>query len=114
MSPALQSLLAEVTRPQRGNGRMAALCAAAAAMAGILLLGLSGWFITGAAMAGVTGIAAVQAFNYLLPSAAIRLLAIIRTVSRYGERLLSHKSALFALATLRVRLFDDCCAVPSR
>ncbi|WP_336960075.1 ATP-binding cassette domain-containing protein [Sphingobium aquiterrae] len=106
MSPALHSLLAEVSRPQCSNGRLAALCAAAAAMAGILLLGLSGWFITGAAMAGAAGIAAVQTFNYLLPSAAIRLLAIIRTVSRYGERLLSHKSALFALATLRVRLFE--------
>jgi ATP-binding cassette subfamily C protein CydC len=50
-------------------------------------------------------VAAVQAFNYLLPSAAIRGLAITRTATRYGERLLGHKAALLTLAGLRSRLF---------
>jgi ABC-type transport system involved in cytochrome bd biosynthesis fused ATPase/permease subunit len=70
----------------------------------VLLLGLSGWFITGAAPAGAGGIIAVQAFNYLLPGAAIRALAIISTVGRYDESLASHRAALLAMATLRTDL----------
>ncbi|OZA63996.1 MAG: hypothetical protein B7X78_05355, partial [Sphingomonadales bacterium 39-62-4] len=50
--------------------------------------------------------AAVQAFNYLLPSASIRGLAITRTLARYFERLLSHRDALNSLADLRPRLFS--------
>lgn len=103
----LETLLAEVSRPHRHATRMAILCAACAAIAGVLLLGLSGWFITGAALAGAAGVVvAVQAFNYLLPSAAIRLLAIVRTTARYGERLYGHMAALSALALFRVRLFE--------
>lgn len=101
----LEALLKQVSRPYRHATRGAMLCAACAAICGILLLGLAGWFITGAALAGAAGVAAVQAFNYLLPSAAIRLLAIGRTVTRYGERLYGHKAALSALALFRVRLF---------
>ncbi|RYY43646.1 MAG: ABC transporter, partial [Sphingomonadales bacterium] len=47
-----------------------------AAAASVALLGISGWFLTGSAIAGAGGLAAVTAFNYLLPSAAIRALAI--------------------------------------
>ncbi|MBT0669991.1 ATP-binding cassette domain-containing protein [Novosphingobium profundi] len=86
----------------------------AAALAGLLLLGISGWFLTGAAIAGAGGLLAVQAFNYLIPSAAIRLLAILRTVARYSERLLSHKAALGAMAQLRARLFRVLAAQDSR
>ena len=77
----------------------------AAALAGVALLALSGWFLTGAARAGAGGVASVRAFNYLLPSAGIRGLAIARTLSRYGERLFGHRAALFALADLRPALF---------
>lgn len=75
----------------------------AAGAAGLMLLALSGWFLTAAAMAGAAGMAA--SLNYLIPSAAIRALAIIRTVARYGERLWSHEAALAALAHLRSALF---------
>ena len=109
---SLHALLEDVARPYRSATRFAILCAAVAAIAGILLLGLAGWFITGAALAGAAGIAAIQAFNYLLPSAAIRLLAIGRTVSRYGERLYGHKAALSTLALFRVRLFEALLAKP--
>ncbi|MGM3253256.1 heme ABC transporter ATP-binding protein/permease CydC, partial [Escherichia coli] len=64
------------------------IAALLAGMSGLLLLALSGWFLTAAALAGAAGAAAT--FNYLLPSAAIRGFAIIRTASRYGERLWSH------------------------
>ncbi|MGN6376801.1 MAG: ATP-binding cassette domain-containing protein [Sphingomonas sp.] len=89
----------------RGLIRWAALAAIVAALSSILLLAISGWFLTAAAIAGAAGPVAAVAFNYLIPSATIRLLAILRTVSRYGERLLSHKAALLAMADLRGRLF---------
>ena len=72
-------------------------------MAGIALLGLSGWFITAAGLAGLTASAA--AFNVFVPSAGIRLLALLRTAGRYGERVWNHDAALAALAALRERLF---------
>lgn len=94
--------------------RRATLCAVIAALAGIALLALAGWFLTAAAMAGAAGTIAVQAFNYLVPSAAIRLLAILRTVSRYGERLWSHRAALEAMGGLRASLFARLAAQDSR
>lgn len=108
----MDRLLAEAAAPERRTFRIAGLLAAAATIAAVLLLGLSGWFITGAALAGLGGVAAVQAFNYLLPSAAIRLLAIVRTSARYGERLYGHKAALMALATVRTRLFGRLLCAP--
>lgn len=72
-------------------------------LAGIALLGLSGWFITAAGLAGLTASAA--AFNVFVPSAGIRLLALLRTAGRYGERVWTHDAALAALAALRERLF---------
>ncbi|MDE2410181.1 MAG: ATP-binding cassette domain-containing protein [Sphingomonadales bacterium] len=94
-----------VNRAQRRTRHAALAAGALAAVAGVGLLAISGWFLTGAALAGAGGMAAVQAFNYLLPSAAIRGLAIVRTLGRYGERLLGHRAALFVLAELRPRLF---------
>lgn len=102
----MDRLLAGAIGPERRTFRIASLLAAVATIAAVLLLGLSGWFITGAALAGLGGTLAVQGFNYLVPSATIRLLAIVRTASRYGERLHGHRAALMALATVRARLFD--------
>jgi membrane protein implicated in regulation of membrane protease activity len=82
--------------------------------ASVLLLALSGWFLTAAALAGGAGIVAAQAFNYMLPSAAIRLLAIVRTGARYGERLASHGAAFGALARLRPALYRAITAAPPR
>ena len=59
----------------------------------MLLLGISGWFIRAAALAGAAGTTAAVAFNTLLPSACIRLLAIVRTGCRYSERLSGHEAA---------------------
>jgi ATP-binding cassette subfamily C protein CydC len=102
---ALKSLVAREARRQRGALALAALCAAGTALATVLLLGLSGWFLAGAAAAGAAGTVAAQAFNYLLPSAGIRFLAILRTAARYGERLFGHEVALRALADIRRDLF---------
>jgi ATP-binding cassette subfamily C protein CydC len=109
---ALHALVADTMRPQRRATAAALLSGVAAALVAVLLLGLSGWFIAGAAVAGTAGVAAIQAFNYLLPSAAIRMFAIIRTLARYGERLYGHRAALSALATLRVAIFTRLMAQP--
>ena len=101
----IERLLRDATRRQRRSTVIAISLAMVAAVAGVALLALSGWFLTGAAIAGASGIASVRAFNYLLPSAGIRGLAIARTLSRYSERLYSHRAALFALADLRPTLF---------
>lgn len=105
MTDPLAAILRLARAPQRRWFRTASAMAAMAAIAAIVLLALSGWFIVAAALAGLAGVAAAQAFNYLLPSAAIRLLAIMRTGGRYGERLVGHQAALRALADVRVRLF---------
>jgi len=71
-------------------------------LAGAALLGLSGWFITAAALAGLVGIGVD--FDVFRPSAGVRFLALGRTAARYGERLLTHDATLRALAELRVKL----------
>jgi ATP-binding cassette subfamily C protein CydC len=109
-----RAFLARQLRRRRGDLAVATLSAVAAAAAAILLFGLSGWFLAGAALAGLAGPAAVQAFNYLLPSAGLRAFAILRTVGRYGERLFSHRAALHALAALRPALFAGLAAAPPR
>lgn len=65
------------------------------------LMALSGWFIASMAVAGVTAVP----FNYFFPAAAIRALAILRTVGRYAERLVTHEAAFRILAHLRDWLF---------
>lgn len=110
------SPLHQLVRQERRRQRMtlvgAALSAALVAAASVALLGLSGWFIAGAAAAGLGGKAVALTFNYLLPSAAIRFLAIVRTLARYGERLLGHQAAFRALARIRPALFQGLAAAP--
>ncbi len=108
----LQRLLAAEHRRQRGRLLAAGASAATVAVASVLLLGISGWFITGAALAGAAGAASAMAFNILLPSACIRLLAIVRTGCRYSERLCGHDAALRALARIRPALFQALAASP--
>ncbi|PSH68787.1 ABC transporter ATP-binding protein [Phyllobacterium brassicacearum] len=83
-----------------------AVLAAITVFAGIALLGLSGWFITATAIAGLSSAAAL-AFDVFAPAAAIRFLALARTAARYGERLVTHDATLGVLAGLRERLFRN-------
>ena len=105
-------MIAGQVRVQNGRLWAAAVAGALVSAASVGLLGLSGWFIVGSAIAGAGGLMAVQAFNYLLPSACIRLLAIVRTAARYGERVAGHEAALNALARMRPALFDALAAAP--
>ena len=115
MSPSPVTVLIRAEgRRQRLRLASAALAAASAAAAAVLLLGLSGWFLAGAAAAGAGGAAAVLAFNFLLPSAGIRFLAVTRTGARYVERLVGHEAALLALAGLRAAIFAGLAAAPAQ
>ncbi|MAZ17750.1 MAG: thiol reductant ABC exporter subunit CydC [Ahrensia sp.] len=79
-------------------------------IAGIALLGLSGWFITAAGLAGLAGLGI--AFDVFRPSAGVRFLALGRTAARYGERILTHDATLRSLARLRVQLLDAMAHLP--
>lgn len=105
--------LAEAAAPQRETMLWATVSAVGAMLAGAVLLALSGWFLAGTALAGAAGASAALAFNYMLPSALIRLLAIGRTAGRYLERLMTHSAALRTLARLRPALFARFCALPA-
>lgn len=70
-------------------------------IAGIGLLSLSGWFLSAAAVAGLT-LATAQAFNYFTPGGGVRFLSIMRTASRYCERLATHEATFRLLTQLRV------------
>ncbi|RFB85357.1 ABC transporter ATP-binding protein [Rhizobium leguminosarum bv. trifolii] len=100
LKPILRLFLAE----RRRALLLGAALSAATVTAGIALLGLSGWFITATALAGLSAAAAIT-FDVFAPSAGIRLLAIVRTGARYGERLATHDATLGVLAALRERLF---------
>lgn len=89
---------------RRGMLLAGAVLAGLTMLAGVALLGLSGWFITATAIAGLTTATALM-FDVFAPSAGIRLLALGRTVTRYGERLTTHDATLGILAALRERLF---------
>ncbi len=76
-------------------------------LAAIALLGMSGWFICAAAVAGAAAPDGVAVgFNFLQPAAQIRALAIIRTLARYGERLSSHEATFRVLAEIRCWFFS--------
>lgn len=72
-------------------------------LAGSALLGLSGGFLTAAALAGVGGIG--SGFNFFSPSAGIRGLTMARIVSRYFEKLVGHDVTLRIARDARVWFF---------
>ncbi|MES2533854.1 MAG: ATP-binding cassette domain-containing protein [Pseudomonadota bacterium] len=100
LQPLLRPFLA--TQPRRLA--LGAAMAALTVLMGMALLGLSGWFITATALAGLQAATALG-FDVFMPSSGIRLLAMGRTLSRYGERLVTHDATFAALADLRTRLF---------
>jgi ATP-binding cassette subfamily C protein CydC len=77
----------------------------AASLAGIGLLGVSGWFISAAGLA--TAMGAGFAFNYLTPGAIVRFMAILRTAGRYGEQVTAHNHLLDLLKILRLWVWDQ-------
>lgn len=99
---ALWRIFRLILRDQQIALMRSAILSLVVLIAGIALLGLSGWFITAAAAAGLAGMGAV--FDVFRPSAMVRFLALGRTAARYGERMLTHDATLKALTSIRVRL----------
>ncbi|PHV14551.1 ABC transporter ATP-binding protein [Janthinobacterium sp. BJB1] len=100
----LHPVLRQLLLAQPGKLIAGAVLAALTVVAGMALLGLSGWFITATSIAGLHASTAIV-FDVFGPSAGIRLLAIGRTGSRYAERLVTHDATFAALAAIRVQLF---------
>ncbi|MDF3856512.1 ATP-binding cassette subfamily C protein CydC [Paracoccus pantotrophus] len=100
-------LIAREQRPALARGAALSLVVL---LMGVALLGLSGWFITAAAAAGLAGAGAV--FDVFRPSAMVRFLALGRTAARYGERLLTHDAVLRGLESLRLGLLRGVLRAP--
>ncbi|MCK6157244.1 ATP-binding cassette domain-containing protein [Moraxella osloensis] len=81
------------------------------ALSVIGLLMTSGWFISAAAMAGMLALGS-HSFNYLVPAAIIRVMAMVRTAGRYGEMMVSHHAVFGLLRRLRVRFFNQFARLP--
>jgi len=82
------------------------LLALITSLASITLLTLSGWFITSSAIAGLLAPDGVAiTFNFMQPAAEIRALAIIRTLGRYAERVVTHEATFRILAEIRQWFF---------
>ncbi|ENN84662.1 transport ATP-binding protein CydC [Rhizobium freirei PRF 81] len=103
--------MSEPLSANRKHWRRATLLSCCALCCGILLGGVSAWFLGAVATAGLT--AAAATFNFHVPSAFIRLFAIGRTAARYGERLVGHKAALGDQVHRRVDLFASMAAAPA-
>jgi len=100
----------QVSVRQKSPWRLALLLAVAALASGILLTGLSAWFLGAVALAGA-GPAAL-AFNFHTPAAFVRLFALSKTVGKYGERVVGHRAALLDQVKRRAQLFLSMAQAP--
>ncbi|MGE3139031.1 MAG: thiol reductant ABC exporter subunit CydC [Thermoleophilia bacterium] len=89
--------VARAARPGRLRLALAALLGAAAIGSGIALLATSGLLIAKAALAP-------PILTLTVTIVGVRLFALLRATTRYGERIVSHDVALRALATIRARV----------
>lgn len=91
--------------------RYALALALAGTLCGLLLGGLSAWFLGSVAIAGLS--AAAFTFNFHVPGALVRLFAVGRTAAKYGERLVGHKAALADQVARRTALFRTMAEAPA-
>lgn len=103
--------LTQLFSTQLDKWLIAALLGIMTALSVIGLLMTSGWFISAAAMAGMLALGS-HSFNYLVPAAIIRVMAMIRTAGRYGEMMVSHHAVFGLLQRLRVRFFTQFARLP--
>ena len=75
----------------------------------VALPAISGWFLAASTVAFIT---ANSLFAYLIPSSIIRLLTLMRTASRYFERLENHKTTLDAQRRLQLAVFQSVSRLP--
>ena len=103
--------LTQLFSTQLDKWLIAALLGIMTALSVIGLLMTSGWFISAAAMAGMLALGS-HSFNYLVPAAIIRVMAMVRTAGRYGEMMVSHHAVFGLLQRLRVRFFNQFARLP--
>lgn len=93
--------LLSLCKPHAGMLLLGAFLSSLTVLANVGLLAISGWFLAAMAAAGIAGVH----MNYFTPAGTIRFLAIVRTASRYGERLVTHNATFLLLSEIRVRVF---------
>lgn len=98
-----------ILQPFAGRWLRGFLLLALWTVAFIAMPAISGWFL---AICSVAFITANTAFSYLIPSAIIRLLALLRTATRYFERLENHKTTLEAQQSLQLKIFKSVAGFP--
>lgn len=102
-------LIKHIINPFRGKWIKGLLLLLLWTVAFIALPAISGWFL---AMCSLAFITANAAFSYLVPSAIIRLIALLRTATRYFERLQNHKTTLSAQQRLQLTIFRSVAKFP--
>jgi ATP-binding cassette, subfamily C, bacterial CydC len=75
----------------------------------IALPAISGWFLASCSLAFIM---ANSLFMYVVPSSIIRMLTLMRTATRYFERLESHKTTLDAQRSLQLKIFLSVAHLP--
>lgn len=93
-------LAAAWIKAHKGITALSLFLALMTVFAGIGLLSVAGWFLTGAFLAGST-----VAFNLFAPSALVRGLSMLRIASRYMERVTGHVVTLDLQAEIRTQSF---------
>ncbi|TMS82306.1 thiol reductant ABC exporter subunit CydC [Pseudoalteromonas sp. S554] len=93
--------LIKLCRPHYKAMPLGTLLATITVLANVGLLAISGWFLASMAAAGIAGVQ----MNYFTPAGTIRFLAIVRTASRYAERLVTHNATFLLLSEIRVNMF---------
>ncbi|KTF13510.1 thiol reductant ABC exporter subunit CydC [Pseudoalteromonas sp. H105] len=93
--------LLKLCRPHIGMLLLGAFLSTLTVLANVGLLAISGWFLASMAAAGIASVH----MNYFTPAGVIRFLAIVRTASRYGERLITHNATFLLLSDIRTHVF---------
>lgn len=75
----------------------------------VALPAISGWFLAMCSLAFAT---ANRAFSYMIPQAIIRFIALLRTFTRYFERIQNHTTTLSIQQRLQLRIFASVARLP--
>jgi len=102
-------IIENIFKPFRGNWLRGGALLLFWTVAFIALPAISGWFLAICSLMFLTG---NSLFSYLVPSAIIRLLTLLRTATRYFERLENHKTTLETQRSLQLRIFSAVARFP--
>lgn len=86
------------------------LLALMAILASIGLMSLSGWFISATGFVAISSVMIGHQFNYFFPAGGVRGFSLLRIVTRYGERVVTHEATFKILTQVRVWIYN--CLAP--